>query len=59
MQGYSTTMWYGVTRILQESKTFQINIFFSAEHKMQASSTTIFMELQRSKRLALATITLI
>ena len=59
MQGYSTTTWYGVTKILQERKTFQINIFFSVEHKMEAYSTTIFMELQRSKRLALATITLI
>ena len=29
MQGYSTTVGYGVTKILQESKTLQINIFFS------------------------------
>ena len=39
MQGYSTTMWYGVTKILQEGKTFQINVFFSIEDKIQGHST--------------------
>ena len=30
--GYSPTIGYGVTKILQEGKPFQINIFFSEEH---------------------------
>ena len=30
--GYSATIGYGVTKILQEGKPFQINIFFSEEH---------------------------
>ena len=42
MQDYSTTIGCGVTKILQEGKTFQINIFFSAEHKIQGYSTTIW-----------------
>ena len=32
MQDYSTTMWHGVTKSLQENKTFQIDIFFSEVH---------------------------
>ena len=46
-------MWHGVTKILQEGKTFQINIFFIVEHKIQGTIwygvTTIY------KRLSLAT----
>ena len=44
-------MWYGVTNILQEGKTFQINIFFIVEHKgtIWYGLTTIY------KRLSLVT----
>ena len=33
-------MWYGVSKILQEGKPFQINIVFSEEHYIQGYSTT-------------------
>ena len=31
IQGYSTTIGYGVTKILQKGKPFKINIFVSEE----------------------------
>ena len=38
-------MWYEVTKILQEGKNFQINIFFSVGHKIPGYSTTIWYGL--------------
>ena len=48
MQGYSTTVGYGVTKILQESKTLQINIFFSEVYKLQGYSNTIWYGVTKS-----------
>ena len=45
--GYSATIGYGVTKILQEGKPFQINIFLVKNTKCKAIQPRCDMELQR------------
>ena len=47
MQDYSTTMWHGVTKSLQENKTFQIDNFLVKYTNYKAIQPLCGMKLRR------------
>ena len=59
LQGYSTTIWNGATRILQEVKAFQIAIFFSESTESKVIKAQCGMKLERVNKQETLAVTLI